>query len=90
MRRLPLTLDAIIPIAHQIRQMLLEESRPYILDVTLTQFEPYLERPISPVVFLPQPEAESLYYYRPGGYGRYVYAMDDIRPSLLAKISTLR
>lgn len=65
------------------------EKIPYLLDVTLTQFQSYLDLKVPEILFMPYEEAREKYSYQPDGKGKYKYRNDDVRFSLVMKVNKI-
>lgn len=61
-------------------------NESYILDITLTQYQTYLELDVPPIIFMPIGEAIKRYAYCPDGYGEYRYEIWDVRKNLVEKV----
>lgn len=58
----------------------------YILDLTLTQFEDYINKDIPEVLFMNEKDAKINYFYIDDLYGKYKYKKEDVRQSLIEQV----
>lgn len=66
------------------------KGETYVFDLTLVQFNAYLDRQVPPVIFSPVQEAYLLYAYKADRFGEYTYHISDIRPNLVQKLDEIK